>query len=155
MKPAPPKSPPLKSDGWKNPFSLSPVPDTESPAQANPDRARTETSTIADTVTDAGGPSGTASPKVQTTGPEWRVQFTAYRSAKEAKQALATLNDRAGAAIGRTPRIIDVADLGDQGVFHRLQAGPLASPEDAAKLCILVKAVLPQQSCVPTQVGER
>jgi len=155
VKPAPPKSPPLKSDGWKNPFSLSPVPDTESPAQANPDRARTETSTIADTVTDAGGPSDTASPKVQTTGPEWRVQFAAYRSAKEAKQALVTLNDRAGAAIGRTPRIIDVADLGDQGIFHRLQAGPLASPEDAAKLCILVKAVLPQQSCVPTQVGER
>ena len=94
-------------------------------------------------------------PGVQTTGPEWRVQFAAYRSAKEAKQALVTLNDRAGAAIGRTPRIIDVADLGDQGIFHRLQAGPLASPEDAAKLCILVKAVLPQQSCVPTQVGER
>jgi hypothetical protein len=153
--PSPPKPPPLKSDGWKNPFSLSPVPNAESPVQANPDTARTETSTIADTVTDAGGPSGTASPNVQTTGPEWRVQFAAYRSAKEAKQALIILNDRASAAIGRTPRIIDVADLGDQGVFHRLQAGPLASPEDAAKLCILVKAVLPHQSCVPTQVGER
>ena len=65
------------------------------------------------------------------------------------------LNSRAGAEIGRMPRIIDVADLGDRGIFYRIQAGPLDGREAAEKLSTLVKAVLPQQACVPVQIKGR
>ncbi|CAN0445023.1 unnamed protein product, partial [Discosporangium mesarthrocarpum] len=82
---------------------------------------------------------------------EWRVQFAAFRTADEAKRAMATLNAKAGAAIGRTPRIIAVADLGARGVYHRVQAGPVEDARAASRLCALVKAVLPKQACVPVR----
>ncbi|MFT5486483.1 MAG: hypothetical protein ACI9JL_001377 [Paracoccaceae bacterium] len=183
-KPAPkaPKPPPLQTDGWKNPFSLTPAPEAPSspalpqspvetkklpgtavaPAPTKPPATKSlKTAAIADTVTDAGGPTGkaagtgTASTATSTLATEWRVQFAAYRSAEDADRALATLNRTVGAAIGRTPRIIDVADLGDRGVFHRLQAGPLDGSDAAEKLCTLVQAVLPQQGCVPVQIRNR
>lgn len=152
----PSKPPPPPVDGWKNPFSLAPLP--EAPATASTSVAERPAAAPSDPPADppsetpSGSGTGTDAPPVK--GPEWRVQFAAYRSAAEAERALASLNERAGAAIGRTPRIIDVADTGERGVFHRIQAGPLDNAEAANELCILVKAVLPQQACVPLQVGK-
>ena len=164
--PAQPKPPVLKSDGWKNPFSLTPAPEApSSPALPRPPvetkklpgsaAASPETVAIAETITDAGSPADTASATTGPTANEWRVQFAAFRNAREAERALEKLNSRADAEIGRTPRIIDVADLGDRGIFHRIQAGPLDGREAAEKLCTLVKAVLPQQDCVPVQIKGR
>ena len=147
--PAPPSKPsPPPVDGWKNPFSLSPVPEAPAQAAAASPSATPPATGIA---SESNQRPGAASVK----GPEWRVQFAAYRSAAEAERALASLNERAGAAIGRTPRIIDIADMGARGVFHRIQAGPLDSAEAANKLCVLVRAVLPDQACVPLEVGNR
>ena len=164
--PAQPKPPVLKSDGWKNPFSLTPAPEAPSPPALPRPPVKTkklpgsaaaspETVAIAETITDAGSPADTASATTGPTANEWRVQFAAFRNAREAERALEKLNSRAGAEIGRTPRIIDVADLGDRGIFHRIQAGPLDGREAAEKLCTLVKAVLPQQDCVPVQIKGR
>jgi len=164
--PAQPKPPVLKSDGWKNPFSLTPAPEAPSPPALPRPPVKTkklpgsaaaspETVAIAETITDAGSPADTASATTGPTANEWRVQFAAFRNAREAERALEKLNSRAGAEIGRTPRIINVADLGDRGIFHRIQAGPLDGREAAEKLCTLVKAVLPQQDCVPVQIKGR
>ena len=164
--PAQPKQPVLKSDGWKNPFSLTPAPEApSSPALPRPPvetkklpgsaAASPETAAIAETITDAGSPADNDSATTGPTANEWRVQFAAFRNAREAERALEKLNSRAGAEIGRTPRIIDVTDLGDRGIFHRIQAGPLDGREAAEKLCTLVKAVLPQQGCVPVQIKGR
>lgn len=161
-KPAP-KPPALQSDGWKNPFSLTPTPDTPAPAPRTKVETRNLTTSTPASPARATKPDDTGSDRAAVaktaatgTGPgEWRVQFAAYRSAKEAKRALAGLNRRAGAAIGRIPRIIDIADLGARGIFHRIQAGPLDGPGAAARLCAQVKATLPEQACVPVQIRNR
>jgi hypothetical protein len=148
--PAQPKPPVLKSDGWKNPFSLTPAPEApSSPALPRPPvetkklpgsaAASPETAAIAETITDAGSPADNDSATTGPTANEWRVQFAAFRNAREAERALEKLNSRAGAEIGRTPRIINVADLGDRGIFRRIQAGPLDGREAVARR---------QRSCV-------
>jgi cell division septation protein DedD len=140
----------LKSDGWKNPFSLTPAPEApSSPALPRPPvetkklpgsaAASPETAAIAETITDAGSPADNDSATTGPTANEWRVQFAAFRNAREAERALEKLNSRAGAEIGRTPRIINVADLGDRGIFRRIQAGPLDGREAVARR---------QRSCV-------
>lgn len=152
--PAPPSKPsPPPVDGWKNPFSLSPVP--EAPAPASTSVAGRPSDPPSESRSDSPSMDGQPPAAAPVKGPEWRIQFAAYRSAAEAERALASLNERAGAAIGRTPRIIDIADMGARGVFHRIQAGPLDSAEAANKLCVIVKAVLPDQACVPLEVGNR
>jgi hypothetical protein len=92
----------LKSDGWKNPFSLTPAPEApSSPALPRPPvetkklpgsaAASPETAVIAETITDAGSPADTASATTGPTANEWRVQFAAF------PQRL-----RGGARIGKT-----------------------------------------------------
>ena len=114
-----------------------------------------KTATTRKTSPASGSASAPARPETRPGAREWRVQFAAFRTADEAKQALATLNDKAGAAIGRTPRMIAFADLGTRGIFHRVQAGPVEDANAAARLCALVKAVLPKQPCFPIRTRGR
>ena len=123
--PEPPKPPPLQSDGWKNPFSLTPPPPAPPAVPTAPVEARAlPASAAAKSSPPAATPAspGKTATKTGTATREWRVQFAAFRSAEEADRALQTLNRQAGAAIGRIPRIIDVADLGERGIFHRVHA---------------------------------
>jgi TPR repeat protein len=88
-------------------------------------------------------------------GREWWVQFASFRTVAEAERAWQTLLRRADAAIGDVPRIVARADLGNRGVYHRLQAGPLRDQKAAADLCRRVHESLPGQGCLPVRVRTR
>lgn len=86
---------------------------------------------------------------------EWRVQLASFRTPAEAERAWAALARRAGDAMGATPRIIARADLGDRGVFHRLQAGPLKGRNAAHELCDRIRKAAPDQGCLPIRSRTR
>tara|TARA_R110000868_G_scaffold4155_55_gene25729 strand:+ start:18343 stop:19560 length:1218 start_codon:yes stop_codon:yes gene_type:complete len=81
----------------------------------------------------------------------WRVQFASFRTVAETERAWQTLLRRAGPAIGDIPRIVVRADLGDRGVFHRLQAGPFRDRRAATDLCKRVHVSIPGQGCLPVR----
>jgi TPR repeat protein len=86
---------------------------------------------------------------------EWRVQFASFRTTAETDRAWQMLMRRAPGAIGDTPRIVMQADLGDRGVYQRLQAGPLGGREAAIALCRSIHEILPNQGCLPIRVRVR
>lgn len=78
----------------------------------------------------------------------WRVQLGAFRSAAEAKTAWARFEARPGTVLrGLSPHFEQV-DLGSRGVFHRLQAGPLADRAAAHALCTRIREAMPGQPCL-------
>lgn len=92
-----------------------------------------------------------APPKPGTPGraQEWRVQLASFRTPGEARRAWARLSSRAGNAMDGTPPIIARVDLGDRGIFHRLQAGPLDGRRAAGELCQRIREAAPDQGCLP------
>lgn len=86
---------------------------------------------------------------------EWRVQFASFRTPAEAERAWTDLTRRAGTAIGEMPRIVARADLGDRGIYHRLQAGPVAGYGAAVDLCRRIREAVPKQECLPVRVRIR
>lgn len=85
----------------------------------------------------------------------WRVQLASFRTTAEADRAWQMLVRRAPGAIGKTPRIVTQADLGDRGLYHRLQAGPLGGHDAAIALCRRIHETLPNQGCLPMRVRTR
>ena len=71
---------------------------------------------------------------------DWYVQLAAYRSEAAARSAWSMLQDRHAAALGSLSIRVARADLGDRGVFYRLQAGGLADRDAAAAVCAQLKA---------------
>lgn len=86
---------------------------------------------------------------------EWRVQFASFRTPAGAERAWRDLIRRAGDAIGEIPRIVARADLGDRGIYHRLQAGPVGGRDAAVDLCSRVRDSVPEQRCLPVRVRIR
>jgi cell division protein FtsN len=88
----------------------------------------------------------TAAPPVRTapvaTGGRWRVQFGAFRDEGNARSLWAKLRGQIGALSGLQPYF-----LNNGGSLTRLQAGPLASPADASRVCAAVKPT--GTPCVP------
>lgn len=79
--------------------------------------------------------------KIASLGSErgWRVQIAAFRSAEAAKRSWKKLQRRHADLLGPLALSVVRADLGDKGVYHRMQAGPLADRAAAKKLCALIK----------------
>ena len=65
----------------------------------------------------------------------FRVQLAALRSRADAEAAWRRLKRANGDHLGALDARIMRVDLGDRGVFYRLQAGPLASAAKASALC--------------------
>jgi TPR repeat protein len=78
----------------------------------------------------------------------WRIQLAAYRSVAEAKAAWARLEARHGAALRGLAPHYERVDLGPKGVFHRLQAGPVADRDAARALCARIRQAVPDQPCL-------
>lgn len=76
----------------------------------------------------------------------WRVQLAAYRSAAMAQRAWARVRARHKEALERLSPVFERVDLGAKGVFHRLQAGPVADLAAAATLCQRLR--LARQTCL-------
>lgn len=71
--------------------------------------------------------------------PPPRVQLGSYRSAADAERAWKRLSTREKPILGAVGPFVARADLGDRGVFYRLQAGPFESVEAARAACARLK----------------
>lgn len=73
----------------------------------------------------------------------WRVQFGAFRDEGNARGLWESLKARVGAVRTLQPFFVKTNGL------TRLQAGPLASSVDTARVCAVVRDGLPGTACVP------
>ena len=64
-----------------------------------------------------------------------QVQLLSSRSADEARNAWARLNDNNGDLLGTLSPTVARGNLGDRGTFYRLRAGPIADEAKARALC--------------------
>ncbi len=104
----------------------APAPAAEAPAAEPPAEAAT-----------ASAPE--AAPQVaMATG--FRIQLASVKSEADADKEWTRLRKIHGDLIGDLQPTVQRADLGTQGVFYRIQGGPLASREEAAALCEKLKA---------------
>ncbi|MEX2453417.1 MAG: SPOR domain-containing protein, partial [Rhodospirillaceae bacterium] len=83
---------------------------------------------------------------------EWRVQFASFRNISDAFNAWQSLKNAAGDTLAGVEPIVVPADLGERGVYHRLQAGPLASGNAARALCARVQSAATRQDCLVVRV---
>lgn len=78
------------------------------------------------------GAAPSANPKA---GGPVRVQLGALRSAEAARDEWARLKREQSDLLGKLGAVAVRADLGDKGVFYRIQAGPLSNGAAAERLC--------------------
>ena len=67
------------------------------------------------------------------------MQLGAVRSEEAAKQEWQRLQKSQPAVLGKLGLFIARVDLGDKGVFYRIQAGPIAGEAEATKSCAALK----------------
>lgn len=108
-----------------------PEPVAEKPVSAPPGRANTDTAR------------------------EWRIQLASFRTAADAERAWTRLAGRTGDVMNGASRIIARVDLGDRGIYHRLQAGPLNGRTAARELCQRIREAAPDQGCLPIRIRSR
>lgn len=70
----------------------------------------------------------------------YTVQVTSQRSEAEAQAAFRSLQAKFPAQLGNQLGNIRRADLGDKGVYYRVQVGPFASADQASELCSSLKS---------------
>jgi hypothetical protein len=102
------------------------VPPTQAPAAQAPRPAPTQQAAVAPPTTTAPIPSGAA-----------RIQLGAVRSADAAQKEWARLQTANRDILGGLTMNVVTANLGERGIYYRIQAGPAA---DAADLCNKLKA---------------
>jgi cell division septation protein DedD len=69
-----------------------------------------------------------------------RIQLAAHRDAAAAEAAWKKLQHGHGDVLGPLVLNLERADLGDKGVFYRLQAGPFTDRVAASAACEQLKA---------------
>lgn len=89
-----------------------------------------------------------ATPRTKPGKYEWRTQFSAFRTETEAEKAWNTLTRNAKGVLNGLAPIIERADLGPRGIYHRLQTGPMDSARAANSLCTRVIQARPKQACM-------
>jgi cell division septation protein DedD len=83
-----------------------------------------------------------AAPKpaqVAAAGGSFRVQIAATRDEATARSEFERLKKAHADLLGELSGTVVKADLGDKGVFYRVQAGPVADHDKAEKLCTELK----------------
>jgi cell division protein FtsN len=70
----------------------------------------------------------------QAVGP-YRVQLGSFTSAQTAERRWRELRQRYPHVIGSLQMMVERVRIRSKGVFYRLQAGPLKSPEDVHRIC--------------------
>ena len=72
--------------------------------------------------------------------PAYFVQLASLNSSAAAKQAWDSLQEAHPALLGDMRLSVQSVDLGDRGVFYRVQTGPLPNRATAKDLCWQIKA---------------
>ncbi len=78
--------------------------------------------------------------------PGYRIQFASYRTAAKAKAAWAKIMKAHGAIVDGLPPHTQRADLGQRGVYFRVQAGNFKTAGAARLICVKLKAK--RQDCI-------
>lgn len=76
-----------------------------------------------------------AAPQLAQASGAFRIQLAAFRTADDAEAAWTALRGRHPELLEPLKLTIVRADLGDKGIFYRVQAGPLADRAAAQSLC--------------------
>jgi cell division septation protein DedD len=74
------------------------------------------------------------------------IQLGSYKSLKEIDKSWNNLQKKHSTLLGDLSYITKKADLGDKGVFYRLQAGPFLAESSARTLCKKLKEL--EQDCL-------
>ncbi len=79
-------------------------------------------------------------------GPSYGIQLASVRSNAAAEAEWRRLQQRHGDLLGDMSLVTRQVDLGDRGIFHRIQTGPFPNRTTAADMCSQLKAQ--QQDCL-------
>jgi hypothetical protein len=135
--PAAPK--PQETEAAKAPTPLQPGAATPAPATEPATATQPSVTTPAPTASDSSGPS-IASLIENMSGPisGWRVQMASVKSEDVAKSTWAKLQNAHGDMLANLRMQPVRVDLGDKGVWYRVQAGPL-DEKQAQRVCGALK----------------
>ncbi len=99
-------------------------------------------------VQEAAAPAAAApAPTVQpATGGSWKIQLAAVKSDPAARQEWGRMQQAHSDLLGDMRLTVQRADLGDKGVYFRIQAGPLPDRTTAEDVCAELKAA--KQPCL-------
>jgi hypothetical protein len=86
---------------------------------------------------DAAKPADPAKPVAA--GPPTRIQLASLRTPDEARDEWARLKREHGDLLGKLTAVAVKADLGERGIYYRVEAGPLGDREAAVRLCKALK----------------
>ncbi len=81
----------------------------------------------------------------------WRLQLAAFRSPEAAEKLWERLAAEAPDLVSGLRHRVASVDLGEKGLFHRLQIGPFATRAEAMRRCHALEAA--GQSCIPVAPG--
>lgn len=65
----------------------------------------------------------------------YRVQLAALKSSEDAEKTIARLKSSYGDLLGNVPLSVQRADLGEKGIYYRVQSGPMSDGATAKSLC--------------------
>jgi cell division septation protein DedD len=85
-------------------------------------------------------PVATNAPTPTVSGPGYRLQLGAVRSEEAAKQEWQRLQRAQPDILGKLTLNAARVDLGEKGIFYRIQAGPIADEAGAAQSCAALKS---------------
>jgi cell division septation protein DedD len=118
-----------------SPFSGSAMPDSTAPSTTAPATTTTTTSTDTTTTADAGSAATTG-----TVADNYRIQLAAVKSQADADKAWKRILAKHTDVLGSLTVHIVRADLGTQGIYYRVQAGPFADKASAQSVCEQLKS---------------
>jgi cell division septation protein DedD len=145
--PAPPKVPELSpSDSFSSPVTpasnaATPAPEpVKSVAPTSPPAAQAPAKPEALTPAPAATKETTKVAAVQpAAGGAYRVQIGALRSEEDAQKTIAQAKRNGGDLLANLSFDVKRADLGEKGIYYRVQVGPLADAGTASSLCDQLK----------------
>lgn len=93
---------------------------------------------------------GSAAPAPAEVAPgSWMIQLAALRQEAAARQEWQRVQGRHRELLGSMSLQLERADLGERGIYYRVQAGPLPNRATAQDLCAQLKAA--GQDCIATR----
>jgi hypothetical protein len=139
-----PPPPPIPTADGEEAAATPVAPAGTPPAQSQP-AAAPQPAALAQTQAAAPAPATAPAPAPQQPAAApaaggFRVQLAAYRTPEAALAGWKALQARYEDLLGSLEPTVVRADLGDRGVFHRLQAGPYVSTEAANAACTALRA---------------
>jgi cell division septation protein DedD len=72
-------------------------------------------------------------------GKGYRLQIAAVKTSEAAKEEWDRIRRQNGDLLGALGFISERVDLGDRGIFYRIQAGPIADPQEGERICTLLR----------------